>query len=113
MPPGTLSLSCKICGAVITIPWGKPVTASNTQCPFGCYEIYPGVLSWNARRNKMRVLRTEAVGLLKKYRTYDKLVAACKAIESGDRIDVSLTIPRDATPTQTKPSRKLKQKVNS
>jgi hypothetical protein len=73
---GTLQLRCKVCGAGIKVPVGKPLT--DAQCSYGCYEIYPEVISWDARLQRLRFHRAEAVALVQRYYTYDKLVAACR-----------------------------------
>jgi hypothetical protein len=81
MPQGTVELNCKICGAKVKIPWGKPLSPLATQCSFGCYEIYPGILSWDAKKKKLKILRSAAVKLLQRYKTYDNLIRECQAIE--------------------------------
>jgi hypothetical protein len=123
---GTVQLCCKICGAGIKIPVGTVVTSSVGQCSFGCYEIYPEVISWNARTQQLKFHRAEAVTLVQRYHTYDKLVAACRrmlaherkgkkptapvspvkkeiqvtAREEGGKIHIDVVLPSNAIPTK-------------
>src|ERR1700686_3960750 len=107
---GTLQLRCKVCNAGIKVPVGKPLT--DAQCSYGCYEIYPEVISWNARQQRLRFHRSEAVALIKKYHTYDRLVAACKRLvahEADGKIQIDVVLPANATPTKryTRKSQKV------
>lgn len=109
---GTVQLRCKVCGAGIKLPLGTQITASNIQCHYGCYEIYPEVISWDARRQRLRFHRSEAVALIKRYHTYDKLVVACKRLvahERNGKIHIDVILPPSATVSK----KKITQKSNS
>jgi hypothetical protein len=98
---GTLQLHCKVCGAGIKVPVGKPLT--DAQCSYGCYEIYPEVISWDARLQRLRFHRSEAVALIKKYHTYDRLVKACQRLvahEKDGKIHVDVILPANVTPAK-------------
>jgi hypothetical protein len=109
MPQGTVEFRCKVCGTQVAIPWGRSLRVVETQCSYGCYEIYPGVLAWDGKSEKIRILKAAAVPLMKKYRTYDRLVAECHAILVGETIHITATIkdgPEPPKPSSTKGSAK-------
>jgi hypothetical protein len=78
-PHSTLHTCCVICGSVYKKPWSEK---ANTLCQNGCYWILNNHAAWNGRRNRIKFFTAAAVPLFASYKTYDKLVAAGRALDA-------------------------------
>jgi hypothetical protein len=78
-PACTLRTACAVCGSIHGKAWSEK---AKELCKNGCFWVLANHIAWNGLHKKVKFVSAADVILMARYRTYDQLVAAGRALDS-------------------------------